>query len=468
MSDTASTQGSGNSLLRNVSLFALVAAGLACNYFHFPIFMNVDFLFGSIFALLALQLFGLARGIIVAALIASYTYFLWNHPYSIVIMTAEVVVVGWVMSRTKTALVMADTLYWLIVGLPLVFLFYHIVMQSSLSNTYIIMSKQAVNGIANALVARLIYTGFRLRTRTALMSYREIIYNLLVLFVLCPTLILLAISSRSDFAKTDKSIQTGLTQEIQHLSLLMNTWLKNRTSLIVTLAELAAILPPEQMQDRLDQARAADGNFLRIGMRSKESVVMAYTPKIDDFGKSNVGKKFPERPYIPTLRATLKPMLGEVVMARIIDPKPAAVLLTPILINGEFSGYINGVLDLNQIGTIFSKAAAQTVYLYTVLDQKGNVITTNRTDQTVMEPFERGQGELTRLDGFVSQWRPTLAANDPAIERWENAIYIGEMAIGSQAEWTLILEQPVALFRKCFITIMLENCSSCFCCCWWP
>src|SRR5450432_1055876 len=109
-------------------LLALIAAGLAGNYFKFPIFFNVDFLFGSIFAMLALQFFGLSRGVLAAAMIAGYTYILWNHPYAIIIMTAEVAVVGWLMGRRKMGLVLADTLYWLIIGLPLNYLFYHVVM----------------------------------------------------------------------------------------------------------------------------------------------------------------------------------------------------------------------------------------------------------------------------------------------------------------------------------------------------
>ena len=73
----------------------LIAAGLAGNYFKCPIFLNIDILFGSIFAILALQFFGLGRGILAAALIASYTYIIWNHPYAIIIQTIEVMVVGW-------------------------------------------------------------------------------------------------------------------------------------------------------------------------------------------------------------------------------------------------------------------------------------------------------------------------------------------------------------------------------------
>ena len=89
---------------------ALITAGLAGNYFKFPIFLNIDFLFGSIFAMLALQRFGPGPGILAAAIIAGITYFLWNHPYAIIIMAAEVAVVGWLMRRRKMGLVVADTI----------------------------------------------------------------------------------------------------------------------------------------------------------------------------------------------------------------------------------------------------------------------------------------------------------------------------------------------------------------------
>src|SRR5665647_440870 len=90
-------------------LLALIAAGLAGNYFNFPIFLNIDFLFGSIFAMLALQFFGFGRGVVAAAIIASYTYLLWNHPYAIIIMTAEVATVGCLMVRRKMGMVLSDT-----------------------------------------------------------------------------------------------------------------------------------------------------------------------------------------------------------------------------------------------------------------------------------------------------------------------------------------------------------------------
>ena len=141
MPATPSTKTAVPGTYRVALLFALIVAGLLGNYFKFQIFLNIDFLFGSIFAFLALQFFGLGRGFLAAAIIASSTYFLWNHPYAIIIMTTEVACVGWLMLRSRIGLVLAVTLYWLVIGMPLVYLFYHGVMHIPLSLSLIHISE---------------------------------------------------------------------------------------------------------------------------------------------------------------------------------------------------------------------------------------------------------------------------------------------------------------------------------------
>ena len=145
-------------------LLLLVIAGFTGNYLKFELFLDIDFLFGSIFAMLALQFLGPARAIGAASIIAAYTYVLWNHPYAIVIMTAEVAAVAWLTQRKKTGLVLADMLYWLFIGIPLVYIFYHLVMHAPIDTVKVTMTKQAVNGIFNALVSRLLFTLYILKT----------------------------------------------------------------------------------------------------------------------------------------------------------------------------------------------------------------------------------------------------------------------------------------------------------------
>ena len=427
---------------------ALIVAGLAGNYFKFPIFLNIDFLFGSLFALLALQFFGLRWGILAAAPIAAYTYILWNHPYAIIIMTAEVAVVGTLMARRKMGLVLADILYWLIIGVPMVFIFYHLAMAVPLSNTQIVMTKQAINGIANALVARLLFTSLSPRIRSSLISFREVVYDLLAFFVLFPALMMLAVSSRSDFLETDQAIRRSLIQEQQHVQHSLSTWVSNRKLAILNLAELAATQTPQQMQPYLALAKKSDLNFLRIGLLNREATTTAYFPSLDELGHSNIGNNFADRPFLPTLKQSLKPMLSEVVMGRLGTPKPIVQMIAPVLVRGEYSGFVTGVLSLEEIREHLDKSTEVNSTRYTILDKNNNVIMTNRSDQAVMNAFVRAPGTFSPLDAGVRQWIPLAASNTPISERWKDSFYIAEAGIGNLAEWTLILEQPVAPFQK--------------------
>ena len=429
-------------------LLALIIAGLAGNYFKYPIFLNIDFLFGGIFALLALQFFGFGRGIMAAAVIAGYTFLLWNHPYAIIIQTAEVAFVGWLMCRRRVGMVLSDTLFWLIFGMPLVYLFYHVVMHVPLSSVYITMTKQAVNGIANALIARLIFNGYALRSRSSKMSFREIVYNLLTVFVLTPTLILLAVSSRSDFNETDQHIRLTLNDGSARLNHYISTWVGSRKATIVNLADLAASRTPQQLQPHLEFINKSDVNFPRVGLLDKTATITAYAPLVDEFGVSNIGISAADRPYVQTLRKTLKPMLSEVLMGRVGPPKPRVFMLAPVVIRGEYNGYVVGVMSLEQVREQLDKSLVNDGTLYTLLDKNSKIILTNRPDQKVMTPFERGKGTLNIIDKNISQWVPTLPPNTPASERWKKSYYTMQSTVGDLAEWQLILEQPVAPFQK--------------------
>jgi hypothetical protein len=128
MTTSSSVKAIGKNTYGVLVLLGLIAAGLAGNYFKLTLSPNIHFLFGSIFAMLALQFLGRSRGIVAAIAIASSTYIILHHPYAIIILTAEVATVGWYMGRRTRGLVLADALFWLVIGMPLAYFFYHVVM----------------------------------------------------------------------------------------------------------------------------------------------------------------------------------------------------------------------------------------------------------------------------------------------------------------------------------------------------
>ena len=429
-------------------LITFIVVGLAGNYFKFPLFLNIDLLFGSIFAMLALQFFGIGRGIVAAAIIACYTYILWNHPYAIIIMTAEVAVVGWLMTRRKLGMVLADTLYWLAIGMPLVYLFYHFVMHIPPGNTNIVMTKQAINGIANALIARLIFTGYSMATRTLLVSYREIVYNLLTFFILCPAFVTLAFSSRADYAATDRQIKLSLLQGVKADRFFLISWIEDRKRDMVELAKEASSLSTPQMQALLEHEKRVDPSYERIAFVDQNAISKAFAPQIDEAGKSTIGIDFSDRPYQKAIKRAQKPILSNVFMGKIGVSKPRTLVMAPVIMQNQYNGFVFGALDFDQIHKFLDANLTRDASLFTLLDHEGNVIITNRSDQKVMTPFTRGKGTITSLDQEISQWIPELPPNTSIMERWNKSHYIAESAFGDLVGWKLVLEQPVAPFQK--------------------
>jgi len=427
---------------------ALLLLGIAGNHFNYPVFFDVNFLFGSIFTLLALQFFGLIPGIVAAAVASSYTYVLWSHPYVLVILTAEVTIVGLLMRRRGIGLVLADTIYWLFLGTPLAYVFFHVVMHVPPVNTYMLVSKLVINGITNALIARLGFILIEFASRGRRMPQRETLSGFILLFVLAPTLIIMAIDSRSEFAETDQRTRASLTQAGNTVAFYLETWVKESDNAISALASRANPATPQMIQPLLAQVVTGSSNFLRVGLINRDGVSVAFYPSVDELGRSNIGRNFSDRPFISALKRNLKPMLFDVGEARIGAPKPRTIMLAPVVMHGQYEGFVAGVLSFEQCREVLDVSTRMEHFLYTMLDNRGNVIFSNRPELKIMAPFTRSGGSLRKLDDEISQWVPDAPPNTAMTERWKKSFYVKEVKIGDMGEWKLVLEQAVAPFQK--------------------
>jgi PAS domain S-box-containing protein len=424
-------------------LAALVLAGMAGNYYKFTMFFSADFVFGSIFAMLALQLFGLGRGILAALLISLPLLPAWGHPYAIVIMTAETAAVGWCNRNRPFGYLQADALFWLCAGMPLVYVAYHLVMGVANASVLLIMAKDMSNGLANVLAARLILVFYAIRSRRSRIPHKESIYILFAAFVMVPTLVLLAVGSRRDYSVADGRIRSALTHESRRTTETLANWVENRSHTVAVLAELAASRTPGQMQACLEQARRSDRNFLGLGLQDRHGAITASCPPGDGPAQLSL---------VPAMPPTLRPMLSDVFLARAGAARPVVAVVAPVLEGGAQAGWVTGILDLEQIQATLHRRLDENAAIFTLLDRNGAVVMTNRADQKVMAPFVRGQGVATPLGAGISQWTPAMPPRTPATERWGHSFYVAESTVGALAEWRLILEQPVAPFQKSLFT----------------
>jgi len=180
---------------------------------------------------------------------------------------------------------------------------------------------------------------------------------------------------------------------------------------------------------------------------NKEAISVAFSPLVDEKGLSTIGISFAERPYVPILQRTLKPMLSEVIMGKVGEIMPRALMLAPVIISEKYNGYVFGVLDFSQLQNLFDANSGHKAIRYTVVDRNNNVIMSNRSDQKIMEPFVRLDGTLNRLDAEISQWIPAMTPYVTISERWKQSSYVVEATVDNLANWKLILEQPLAPYQ---------------------
>lgn len=115
--------------------------GFALNWFKLPLFFNVDFLFGSIVTMFALLRFGLATALLASLIAASCTWLHWQHPWAVVLLTAETLTVGLLIRNKKFDLLVADGIYWFTVGPLLTFAFHSVVMGTAPLATLLLIFK---------------------------------------------------------------------------------------------------------------------------------------------------------------------------------------------------------------------------------------------------------------------------------------------------------------------------------------
>jgi signal transduction histidine kinase/DNA-binding response OmpR family regulator len=429
----------------------LTGLGLVGNYFSFPVFYSIDFLFGSIFSMLALQLLGPRLGVASALVVGSVTLMLWNHPYAIVIFTAEAVVVA-LLTRRRVSFVKADAIYWCAIGIPLVFLFYYYVMQLPLSNVTVTLLKQALNGIWNALVARVIFTGLSQRLRQATFSLREITFNFMLLLVLLVMLVAIGINSRRERSELDGRIRESLLASERRTAANLHDWLRGSVRQIDHLAKSAASQSVSDMQRHIDHLQLEESDFLRVGLVDTNATIVAHSQRRDLLGQSNIGRKISEPPELARLKQNLAPMLGEIVMSRTGKPEPIATVLAPVVsTGGAYGGYAIGILNplaIEKLLALNSRTDLAAGETYTLLDQTGKVIVSNNAKQTIMQPFARQRGELIQLGEGLMQWLPEAARRISVSGRWSEAVYTQESGIGGISGWKLVLEIPVKPFAQ--------------------
>jgi signal transduction histidine kinase len=442
----------------------LSVLGYLGNVYSLPMGFGVSFLFGSIFSMLAIWYLGAMPGILTALLIATHTYQLWNHPYAIVIFTAEAAwVYYWLRfgfrEKSVQNIVLIDTFYWVFAGAPLVIFFYHQIMGVAWSGTFVILLKQSINGIFNALIASLIIFHLPLEKWPVFsqpafekkLNYNQVIFHLVSVFLMLPVLSLFLFHNQQQLKTIQDLAANFARHELQSAERVLGRWLRNNTNATAVLADIGAeydFKPSPDLQQQLEWFKRANPNFHNVFIGDSNATTIAFFPAQNIKGESTIGLNFNDRPWFQALQQTQRAHISEVFMGRGGIFQPIFSIATPVIREGKLQGFGLGAINLQKMQRILSFHERLDNLELTIYDKHEHIVCSTDATRKPLDHFNIAKDGITeQLDSNTFLWLPAAKANVPAIERYKDAIYYSKMPV-RHTSWTLVSEVPADFLQS--------------------
>lgn len=425
--------------------------GFAGNRLNITLFLDIEFLFGSFFVMLAIIRHGMTAGVIAGVIASSCTFLLWKHPWAMAIFSAEALFVAWRSRKKGTAdLLLHDMLFWISCGAPLVWTIYCFILDYPTSATTLFFLKQFVNGIFNALSASIIHLAILSRKesggRTSLPSFHQLIFPIMVSLVLFPALIIIILDLRETMRKESAELAERTSYATIQTRDTAARWISSNRRVVQALAERIGNprgMTRKEMQSLLESMKVSAPSFSRMGVLDAKAVTIAYSPLIDELGRSTLGVDFSDRAYVDILRKTMKPYVPDVVIGRIGPPAPAISLLSPLVADGRYHGYCVGVIRTDDLKGYLKGIAGDRPFSIIVTDRYRRVISSTRDEVPMMSVYAPStSGTLRRITPEVVQWIPPVKMGRSIQRRWSGSMYVSETEISAEVPWKIIVESP--------------------------
>ncbi|MBD1390225.1 response regulator [Neiella sp. HB171785] len=372
---------------QNKSLFVAIGLGVlgaVTNLFTIPMFANTSLVLGGVFSMLAAILMRPHHALLASVIATTGLLINWQHGWGYIWFPLEVLFVNWMVRQRIHALI-ADLLYWLLVGMPLVYLVLISVEQLSPPMLATILVKQALNGYLYTLLAAFIAMLPWCRTFLSdrPLSLPPLKIYLTQAFGMLATLSLLAYGLVSERHYTDDVKQqleldlSNYSGQIRTYGLQQKAIERNQMDALVAIwrTNLGPGVMPSQVQ--LDAMFEANPRYLALMLVSPDGQLLRYSQQ-SDFQQS-----LRSRSPAPQIKQDELQRAGKSRLTRLSHSvansdfgfQPTVIATRPIYGTDNFTikGYVQGILPLKQHQKNLDSFLAGTPFEFVILDSNQQV-----------------------------------------------------------------------------------------------
>jgi len=434
---------------------ALAALGFVGNYLALPMAYSVEFIFGSIFSIIAIGLLGTWWGVGVAIVASSCTVIFWNHPYALIIFTLEALWIGLAIRSGRSFLVLIDAAYWLCLGWLLVAFFYGGVMGLDFQSTAIIVLKQAINGIFNALVGSLLlhHLPFSRFTVTAgRVTYQKLVFHSACGFLMFPALSLLLYMNYQENAAVRMRVAKLVQTESHMLAGEFESVLKNHINAVSFVADFGNRLtmsPSEHLQGELEAVHKLFPAFSGIALADADAVTVAAYPSVNLRGTSNIGISYADRDYYKQVAQTGKTVISDALLGKHSVLEPLFIVAVPFFNGGTLSHFAIGSISSKNLLELIQYQGGQEDLVITLIDGKGKVIVSTDKNREPLKPLVNQVGQTVQVTPDVLLWVPGTKRHTGIMQAWKGAFFLSSKTVEG-TDWTIRVEHPLGLMQQQF------------------
>jgi len=436
-------------------LFLFSFLGYLGNYFRLPLFFGVDFLFGSIFALIATYFYGLRIGTIVAAIASIHTYFIWGQPFAAILLILEAIWVGIGLhhyrEKTKRSrnMVILVIFYWLCLGAPLCFIFYRFFLSFENSSVILVVLKQSINAVFNALIAHL-YIDFLPTFRQWIpykpeksntlsnVNIQQMLFHLLLAFVFLPVLTIAILTGYQSLHNIQNEINTQLRSSTESLKIDFKFWHQRNLMIARELANsIAEGKNLESQQLVTDTFGNTATNLSRIYTTDIEGNILTSFPRIDSKNKTIFMQAKEHQQLFEQVKATLAIGFGDIHVDSLGGYLNLDIAV-PIFQENRFNGIVIISLDTSKIQEFLINQSAAWQIETLLLDRYKNIIASNSPNFLSGKLFDIYQNSEIRFfrEGQI-QWLPQIKG--AVMTRWRKSYYMQQSLLDNAIPWNLVV-----------------------------
>jgi hypothetical protein len=360
------------------------ALAVAADWFAPVIFAGHSLVLGVVFYWIALRTIGPNCALFVISVTTLILSIKWGQPYSGAIIAFEGLWVGQAWRNRRNPL-LADLLYWILVGTPLSWFLYHQVYPIPRPSLYHALMVQPINGLIAVWIAymalELIHPRHAAGGPEPSQSFRDFLLKRYIAFGTFPVLVAGLLAARTFEQRALAEARDNLQSTARHLAAILSREIYLGSSAVQLIASRQSddrwYGDKPRLNAELDSTRGTAGPFLTMLATDAAGHVLAASPAMARSSPGGLGKGVlvADREYFKFPMETGRPYVSGIFRGRGFGSDLLIAISAPVVTHaGERIGIIEGSLPVSRLAQLILADTPDGTWRSILTDQNQRVV----------------------------------------------------------------------------------------------